>query len=360
MPRLNPQQARRLPRQPSLEQLRKQAKDLLEEYRAGEPAAVAEVHRFERHPDAAAFALHDAQHVLARAYGYESWAKLKAFVDGANVARLAEAVNAGDVAQARALLHARPELASMDMAGDNEHQALHYAVLRRDAAIVRLLMQAGADARKGIFPHRDATTAIALARGREFPEIVAIIEEEEQTRRQSMSCPNAAVSPVQEQINEAIRNGDNESAIAMLSGDLALIGACDRNGGTPLHVAAQSGSEEMVTWLLARGADPHHPDSKGFTPLDRAALAADEHFPAVAQLLLGAGAPMTIRAAVALGDAQRVRELASPGLLQRDIDWRRGGLLSLAVRHGQLDMVRLLLDLGADVDERTLLAELEE
>ena len=34
--------------------------------------------------DAATFALHDAQLVLARAYGFESWPKLKAFVDGAS------------------------------------------------------------------------------------------------------------------------------------------------------------------------------------------------------------------------------------------------------------------------------------
>src|ERR1039457_7714817 len=263
MPRLNPQQARRLPRQPSLEQLRKQAKDLLEEYRAGEPAAVAEVHRFERHPDAAAFALHDAQHVLARAYGYESWAKLKAFVDGANVARLAEAVNAGDVAQARALLHARPELASMDMAGDNEHQALHYAVLRRDAAIVRLLMAAGADARKGIFPHRDATTAFALARDRGYHDIAAAIDEEEQHRREAMSCPNATVSPVQEQINRAIRNGDNGEAIRLLEADESLIRACDRDGATPLHAAAEEMNEEMVAWLLSRRANARHQDLKG-------------------------------------------------------------------------------------------------
>lgn len=39
---------RRLPRQPNLEQLRKQAKDLLEQFRAGEAAAVAEVRQFER------------------------------------------------------------------------------------------------------------------------------------------------------------------------------------------------------------------------------------------------------------------------------------------------------------------------
>jgi hypothetical protein len=105
-----PAPTRRLPQQPSLEQLRRQAKDLLEQYRSGDHAAIAEVERFERRPDPASFALHDAQRVLARAYGYESWTKLKAFVDGVNVARLAEAVNAGDLNQVRAILAARPEL----------------------------------------------------------------------------------------------------------------------------------------------------------------------------------------------------------------------------------------------------------
>ena len=126
-PNSHPYPTRRLPPQPSLEQLRKQAKDLLERYRAGDAAAIAEVHRFERQPDPATFALHDAQRVLARAYGYESWPRLKAFVDGANVARLAEAVKTGDLAQARILLHARPELIGMDINANNEHRALHYA-----------------------------------------------------------------------------------------------------------------------------------------------------------------------------------------------------------------------------------------
>ncbi|MEI9974516.1 MAG: ankyrin repeat domain-containing protein [Ignavibacteriota bacterium] len=270
---------RRLPRRPNLEQLRKQAKELM----SGWPG----------------FTLSEAQRELARSYGFDSWPKLKAFVDGANVARLAEAVKTGDLSTVRKLIKARPELVGIDMAGDDEHRALHFAVLRRDPAMVRLLMQAGADARKGIFPHRDATSAIAFARDREYPEIVAIIEEEEQQRRQAMSCPNVAVTPVQDQVNEAIRDADNPTAINLLTADPALVRACDRNGGTPLHAAAQAGSEEMVAWLLARDADPHHPDSKGLTPLDRAALAADEHFPAVAQLLLAAGAPLTIRAAVA-------------------------------------------------------------
>src|ERR1700689_2194364 len=229
-----PSQMRRLPKQPSLEQLRKQAKDLLEQYRAGAAAAVTEVHQFDPPADAATFALHDAQRVLARAYGFESWPKLKAFVDGANIAKLAEAVQAGDVSEVRVLVNARPELVGMDMSGGDEHRVLHYAVLRRDRAMVKLLMEAGADARKGISPHRDATTAFAIARDREYHEILAIIEEEERLRREEMSCPNATISPVQDQITRAIRQVDIAAAIHLLESDGSLIQACDREGRTPL------------------------------------------------------------------------------------------------------------------------------
>ena len=114
----------------------------------------------------------------------------------------------GDFVRVRSMLASRPELISMDRAGNDEHRAIHYAVLQRDTAMVRLLMEAGADARKGIFPHRDATSALALAQQREYPEIVVVIEEEERRRREEMSCSNATVSPIQDQISSAIHEGD--------------------------------------------------------------------------------------------------------------------------------------------------------
>lgn len=361
-----PAPTRRLPQHPNLEQLRKQAKNLLEQYHAAHPAAVGEVQRFERKPDPSAFALHDAQRVLARAYGYESWLKLKAFVEGANIARFAQAVKAGDMTQVREMLAARPELIGVDMGKNDEHRALHYAVLRRDLPMVRLLMEAGADARKGIFPHRDATSAIAIARDREYDDVLAVIEREEQLRREEMSCPNATVSPVQDQISAAIQQDDQATAIRLLDADRSLIQACDRDGATPLHIAAEQGDAELVAWLLERRANVRKQDLQGLTALDRAALAGNpgnrgaEYFPRIAKLLRESGAEITIRAAVALADAARVREL-----IRREPDFLRqvgpsGGLLTLAVNHGHPEMVRLLLDLGVDVNERILLEELEE
>jgi hypothetical protein len=63
---------RRLTEQPSLEQLRKQAKELLQAFRSGVPDAIAEVNQFERNADSGKFALNDAQRVIARAYGFAS------------------------------------------------------------------------------------------------------------------------------------------------------------------------------------------------------------------------------------------------------------------------------------------------
>ena len=358
--------SRRLPARPSLEQLRRQAKDLLEQYRSADPTAVAEVARFERSPDPATFALHDAQRILARAYGYESWPKLKAFVDGVTITAFAEAVESGDAAQVRSMLASRPELVSMDMAENDEHRALHHAVLGRNVPMVRLLMEAGADPHKGIWPHRDATTALAIARERGYAEIVAVIEEEERLRREELSCPNATVSPIQDQIGAAISRGDTSAAIRLLQSDGSLIQACDRRGATPLHLAAREADLDLMKWLLQRRAGVRKPDIDNLTPLDYAALAADprndlaEKFPAVAALLIEFEAPVTIHAAVALNDAPRVRELlhADPDALKKI--GQDGGLVTLAVKHGHEEMVRLLLDLGAEVDERILLDAVEE
>jgi len=86
--------ARKLPAKPNLNQLKKQAKDLLKAFRAGESTAIAEVCAHYRGPiagpisEAEGLQLSDTQLVLARAYGFDSWAKLKAFVDGVTVAAL--------------------------------------------------------------------------------------------------------------------------------------------------------------------------------------------------------------------------------------------------------------------------------
>src|SRR5215216_3346596 len=64
----------RLPDRPSLEQLRKQAKELLQLLRDGDPFALDRFHKYKS--NAADPILADAQLILAREHGFESWPKL--------------------------------------------------------------------------------------------------------------------------------------------------------------------------------------------------------------------------------------------------------------------------------------------
>jgi ankyrin repeat protein len=251
---------RTLREQPDLEQLKRQAKELLRTFRAASPEAVAEVRAHYRRADAAAFALHDAQLVLARSYGFESWPKLKAYVDGVTVKRLAEAVSAGDIKRARAMLKARPELADMALAYADERRPLHFAVLRGDAPMVRLLMQHGASARKGVHPFREATTALTMASERGHDEIVAVIQEEE---RQPRRRREAEDTPVREELTEA----DRAARAAVVRGDAewlrvrhredALVNTIDLREGGLLTVAVTHDRPDMLALLLELGLDPN-------------------------------------------------------------------------------------------------------
>src|SRR5712691_1162346 len=164
---------------PDIDQLKRQARELLEAYRAQSPDAVIEIAAHHRTATPETFALHDAQFVLARSYGFESWPKLKAAVDGVTATRLHEAVEKGDLEAARALLARRPEIVDL---GRGETRALHMAVLRRDAEMTRLLLEAGADTLGGIWPNRDATSPRTIAQERGYDEIFTLIVGEEARR----------------------------------------------------------------------------------------------------------------------------------------------------------------------------------
>src|SRR5436190_7696504 len=167
---------------PDINQLKRQARELLEAYRAQSPGAIIEVGAHHRTATPETFALHDAQLVLARSYGFPSWPKMKAYVAGITLGRLVDAIRAGDLNTVRSMVRVRPELVHMDVAEHDEHRALHHAVLERQPEIVRFLMQHGAQPRKGIYPYRDATDAFTLATDRGYTDIVEIMRSEEHRR----------------------------------------------------------------------------------------------------------------------------------------------------------------------------------
>ena len=67
---------RPLPERPSLEQLRKEAKDLLRDARNGDTTALARIAGNSRRSSEGRLILADAQLAIAREYGFLSWPKL--------------------------------------------------------------------------------------------------------------------------------------------------------------------------------------------------------------------------------------------------------------------------------------------
>jgi ankyrin repeat protein len=354
---------RALSADPDLDQLKRQAKELRDAFRAGNLGAHAEVTAHYHGASTSTFGLHDAQLVIARAYGFESWPKLKAYVDGATCERFTAAVRARDLPQLRAMLQARPELAVRS-------GALHTAVVDRVPELVRLLMEHGANARAGIYPHRDATSAVTIADERGYDDITAIIQEEERRRQQRKS----RVGAPSDELFDAIRSGDDARAVTLMESDPALIGVRHPVfDWTPLILSAQMLNSQLVAWLLDHGADAGqramvHPfedleqrarADAGHTALDAAASSSGAgvetkdagRFASVSRLLLERGAELTPRAAVALGNAEWLRARHAEGTLTNPIE-ESGGLLRIAVSHNRPEILHLLLQFGFDPDER--------
>ncbi len=127
--------SRQLAENPNLEYLKKQAKELLRSMRQGKLA--------------------DAQHALAKEYGFGSWAKLKSHVEAQGLSpadAFMAAVCDSDALRIGEILERYPELrAKIDDPlrnyGFGQH-ALFAAVQRSDRASIDVLLRAGADIRK--------------------------------------------------------------------------------------------------------------------------------------------------------------------------------------------------------------------
>lgn len=321
---------RQLPERPNLDQLKRQAKDLLHAARARDPGALARFRSlpaFAGIPDDAlarrGLALHDAQSVVAREHGLASWnelrerveeltlafdAALDAFVEAATGGRperaarllalhpsigrasLHAALLLGDVAEVERRLASAPALATAT-GGARGWAPLHYvchgALARTDesrerglVAIAKRLVAAGADPNlrypwrhHGVFrPVLWAAVCVA----RSLPLAAALLE--------AGADPNDGVT-----LPLAASGGD----VAAL--DLLLAHGADPNhpwatdGAAPLHAILHwSRATAGVQWLLAHGADPDPVFADdGETPLHVVAASGDV---ALAQALVERGA----------------------------------------------------------------------
>jgi len=339
---------------PDLDQVKRQAKELLEAYRASSAEAAAEITAYHRTATPETFALHDAQFVLARSYGFESWPKLKAAVDGVTAARLHEAAESGDVTAVRELLTRRPEIVDL---GRGEMRAIHMAVLRRDLVLTKLLLEFGADPDGGIYPKREATSPYILARDRGYDEIAEVLREAREKRgARSPEGPSEAVRKCE----QAFQAGSEDAIVAAFDEHPELADMCPADGRTMLHQAAGLGATRWMKWLLDRGADVNRNSHHGWTPLDYAASGQcgpwvfdTEKFERTAALLLEHGAQLSPISAAALGRWEYLEKRS-----RQELEGK--GVLQAAVRGNQFDVLRRLLDRALDPDERTQIGSIAE
>jgi ankyrin repeat protein len=189
-----------------------------------------------------------------------------------------------------------------------------------------------------------------------------------------------------QRISDSILHGKPDELFAILEKTPSLLERKDYMERTPLHLAAAFGTADEVKWLLEKGANvntrsynmltPLHVtrdgktaamliragadlnavDAVGNTPLQ---MAAEFGEPEVVDAILASGFKMDLRSAIRLEKRDIVKEMLrkDSGIAKRPtMVWGlSGGETPLALAAGQkdLELVELLLDAGADVNEET-------
>jgi ankyrin repeat protein len=357
-----PSSSRHLPERPSLEQLRKQAREHLHTLRSADPAVKLAM----------------AQHALAREYGFESWPALVHHVEslqpthhmvrpaalrsdqkllwspgrGTDLWALIEACVAGDLDAVRALIAGDPSLARAHYA---YRKPLYFAVRENRVEVARFLLEH--DHNPMDLWVDDSPLEIAHDRG--YVEMAQLLTETLESRFNASSKG--------EPIALALREHDLPRMRALLDAEPALVSKGDRRSSQPIHWATMTRQLAAIDDLLQRGADIDARRMDGGQPIH---LTNGDYFhrgwrdvprdwpvsPAqVMAHLRSRGATVDLPTACHIGDLDRIRELlaADPSLANRLGGYEgyylgAGAPISNAAATGRLDIVQLLLDHGAD------------
>jgi len=369
--------------QSSLEALKREAKRWLAALRRNDPQARARLAR--SHPQAPPNAtLRDVQLALAREYGFDGWAALKAELArrrasalaprDAAVQSLLRAAAEGDAARVRATLAAHPEVVNerATLEGHTGRRtALHFAMNSASEAVVDALLAHGADPNirddgDNAFPLHFAAERRHLGIARKLIEhgadpIGAGDYHDLGVIGWATCFGDASNRSVADYLLAHGAEHTIFSAVALGATDAIRrivgisLGERDRVMDTanrrrrPLHLAVVQHRPESLGALLDLGADPEAEDDAGLTPLDQAALSGET---AMAQRLLDGGARLRLPAAVALNRPADVERL----LAQESDALRPGGkwgrLILRAAESSSGDVVAALLEHGASVHAR--------
>ena len=359
--------ARALPDAPSLEWLRKQAKQRLTRLREHDLSA----------------RLADAQLAVAREYGFPSWRALKAHVDLLTIdGKLFAAAERGDADSLGALLDAHPDKLRVTKP-PYASSLLHVAAHRGHADVVELLVRRGLDVNTR--ERGDNTYPIhwAAAAGHGYvvkqlidagADVIGAGDDHALEVIGWATCWEGCDDDAHRAVADMlVRHGARHhvfSLIAMNRGDAlrrlvaAEASALNRrmsrneNHATPLHFAVRMRRPDMVALLLELGADPLAVDADGFPP------AAYAMSPDVDGAMMERIRAMTAAELVSAERGQRTPRthaldlLAALALRDWDVADRlvrddpkllapAGGTLHLAAKRGDASVVQWLLEHGA-------------
>ncbi len=267
--------ARQLPERPNLDHLKRQAKDLLQAARAKDPSALArlrELPAFARASDAdvarAPLALHDAQSVIAREYGFDSWNALRDHVEettmafGSAVAAFIEAGTGGQADRAERLLARHPGIARGDF-----HAALILGdvetVEARLAASPDLLTQPGGP--RGWQPlHYVCYSSVGARTDAREAGLIA-------TARRLIALgadPNLRFPWEHHAVHRPVLWGAVFVVHSLPLAKALLEAGADPSDGVTLPLAASAGNIAALDLLVAHGADVNRPwATDGAAPL---------------------------------------------------------------------------------------------
>jgi ankyrin repeat protein len=283
---------RELPARPNLEYLKKQARQLLRGI-LQEDASAVDRFREAQVTHAPAARLAQAQLVIAREYGFDNWANLKAQVGTLSddpVEALTAAIKANDAPLVRQVLARYPALKStlneplLNYSFDTP--AIVAAVYKDNRDMIDALLDAGADIN---------------ARSRWWAGGFGVLDNSSQELTPYLIKRGAYID-----IHAAARLGMFERVKELVEGDPALVHARGGDGQTPLHFAS---SVEIAGYLLDHGAEI---DARDVDHESTAAQYMVGQWPRrseVARYLIARGAQPDILMAAALGDLELVRSL---------------------------------------------------